>query len=115
MLHTRWKTFVITAILFRYKYRKHLPVVAAVGMLSGADGGGRNKAFYTIELYKSHYDCDVSYEELNDVLAEPLDPHKLGNYIKGVEDQLLKISTLKNTISMGYVNGLKKLVVYNLI
>ncbi len=76
--------------MFRHKYRKHLPVVAAVGMLSGSEGGGRNKAFMTVQLYKSLYDCDVSLEELNDVLDEPLDQQKLHNYIKGVERSVAK-------------------------
>lgn len=75
---------------FRHKYRNHLPVVATVGMLSGAEGGGRNKAFLTVQLYKTLYDCDVSLEELNDVLDEPLDQQKLQNYIKGVERSVAK-------------------------
>ncbi len=58
--------------------------------MKAADGGGRNKAFYTIELYKSHYDCDVSLEDINDVLAEQLNPHKLQNYIKGVVKSVAK-------------------------
>ena len=92
--------------IFRHRYRKHLPVVAAVGMLSGADGGGRNKAFYTIELYKSHYDCDVSLEDINDVLAEQLDPHKLQNYIKGVVRSVAKDKYTEEY----YLNGQRKWV-----
>ena len=92
--------------IFRHRYRKHLPVVAAVGMLSGADGGGRNKAFYTIELYKSHYDCDVSLEDINDVLAEQLDPHKLQNYIKGVVRSVAKDKYTEEY----YLNGIRKWV-----
>ncbi len=75
---------------FRHKYRKHLPVVASVGMLSGAEGGGRNKAFLTVQLYKTLYDCDVTLEELNKVLDEPLDQQQLQNYIKGVERSVAK-------------------------
>ena len=75
---------------FRHKYRKHLPVVASVGALSGAEGGGRNKAFLTVQLYKTLYDCDVTLEELNKVLDEPLDQQKLQNYIKGVERSVAK-------------------------
>ena len=75
---------------FRHKYRKHLPVVASVGALSGAEGGGRNKAFLTVQLYKTLYDCDVTLEELNKVLDEPLDQQQLQNYIKGVERSVAK-------------------------
>jgi hypothetical protein len=77
---------------FRHKYRKHLPVVASVGALSGAEGGGRNKAFLTVQLYKTLYDCDVTLEELNKVLDEPIkeDDPKLRNYIKGVEKSVAK-------------------------
>ena len=91
--------------IFRHRYRKHLPVVAAVGMLSGADGGGRNKAFYTIELYKSHYDCDVSLEDINDVLAEKLDPHKLQNYIKGIVRSVAKDKYTEEYYRLWIVTG----------
>ena len=78
--------------IFRHKYRKHLPIVAAVGMLEGKKGGGRNKGFLTVHLYKTLYDVDVSLEDLNNYIDEPFETGsiKLQNYIKGVERSVAK-------------------------
>jgi hypothetical protein len=75
---------------FRHKYRKHLPIVASVGMLEGAKGGGRNKGLMTVELYRTLYDVDVSLEEINKFFDKPLLEDKLLNYIKSVQKSVAK-------------------------
>ncbi|WP_440634294.1 primase-helicase family protein [Candidatus Pelagibacter sp. HIMB1746] len=50
---------------FRYKYRSHPIVVAAVGMTGKGEVGSRSKALFNVALYKKHFECDVSLEELN--------------------------------------------------
>ena len=77
--------------LFRYKYRQHKLVSTCAGALSGANGGGRNKAMWCVELYRNLFDCDVTLEELNEVFDEKItDYKKLHSYIKGVEKSVAK-------------------------
>jgi len=89
---------------FRHKYRNHLPIVAAVGMLEGAEGGGRNKGFMNVELYKKIYDVDVSLEDINKVIDKPLDANKLQKYIKGVQRSVAK----EKMDEQWYLNGRRK-------
>ena len=50
---------------FRHKYRSHPVVVASVGMTGKGEVGSRSKALFNVALYKKHFECDVSLEELN--------------------------------------------------
>jgi len=59
---------------FRYKYREHPVVVASVGMTGKGEVGSRSKALFNVALYKKHFECDVSLEELNSHFQTPLEP-----------------------------------------
>src|SRR6056300_103297 len=59
---------------FRYKYRDHPVVIASVGMTGKGEVGSRSKALFNIALYKKHFECDVSLEELNSQFETPLEP-----------------------------------------
>ena len=58
----------------RYKYREHPVVVASVGMTGKGEVGSRSKALFNVALYKKHFECDVSLEELNSHFQTPLEP-----------------------------------------
>jgi len=63
----------LNQFFFRYKYRAHPIVVASVGMTGKGEVGSRSKTLFEIALYKRHFDCDVSLEELNKHFQSPLD------------------------------------------
>ena len=61
---------------FRHKYRQHKLIVACVGMIGKGEQGSRSKTLYAVALYKKHFECDVSLEELNENFETPLDERK---------------------------------------
>ncbi len=75
---------------FRIKYKNHPIVVASVGMIGKGDEGSRRKAIFCVLLYKKHFKCDVSIEELNKNFATPLDEIQLGKDIKHSENSIEK-------------------------
>jgi len=61
---------------FRHKYRNHPIVVSGVGIGGGGKDGSRGNHIYYVTLYKKHFDCDVSLEEVNKNYSTPLDERK---------------------------------------
>ena len=58
---------------YRHKYRSHPIIVASVGMTGKGEVGSRSKALFNVALYKKHFECDVSLEELNQNFQTPLE------------------------------------------
>ena len=75
---------------FRIKYKDHPIVVASIGMLGKGKNGSRRKAIFCTLLYKKHFDCDVSIEELNKNFGNSLDPDQLQKDIRHCEQSIEK-------------------------
>ena len=59
-------------------------------MLGKGDGGSRRKAIFCVLLYKKHFDCDVTIEELNKNFADPLKADQLQKDITHCEKSVSK-------------------------
>ena len=91
----------LNQFFFRHKYRNHRMVVAAVGMIGKGEQGSRSKALFDVELYKKHFNCDVTLEEVNENFKEPLSYDK---FIK--EKRHVEKSACKDTYDVQYyLNG----------
>jgi len=74
----------LNQFFFRYKYRAHPVVVASVGMTGKGEVGSRSKALWNVALYKKHFECDVTLEELNKNFDTPLDEFSYNTELKHV-------------------------------
>jgi len=86
---------------FRIKYKNHPLVVASIGMIGKGEEGSRRKAIFCVLLYKRHFECDVTIEELNKNFATPLDEIQLAKDIKHSNNSIEKSKYNKEY----YLNG----------
>ena len=94
---------------FRIKYKDHPIVVSTIGMLGKGDGGSRRKAIFCVLLYKKHFDCDVTIEELNENFAEPLEKTQLQKDITHCEQSVSKEQYNKEYYLKGEATWIKSL------
>ena len=87
--------------IFRYKYRNHPIVVSGVGIGGGGADGSRGNHLYYLQLYKKHFECDVSLEEMNYQYGVPLDDRKFASE----ERHVLKSVEKDNYNKEYYLNG----------
>ena len=73
---------------FRIKYKDHPIIVASIGMIGKGEEGSRRKAIFCTLLYKNHFDCDVSIEELNKNFQTPLDETQLQKDIQHSKESI---------------------------
>ena len=94
---------------FRIKYKDHPIVVASIGMLGEGKDGSRRKAIFCVLLYKKHFDCDVSIEELNKNFAKPLDDVQLQKDIIHCEGSVKKDQYTKEYYQKGEANWIRSI------
>jgi hypothetical protein len=83
---------------FRAKY-KHIPLIVSS---VGAKQGGRNKALFSISLYKKHYpECTASLEEINKHFNEPMNDREFYNELKNCEKSAFKEEYTKEYLLKG--------------
>ncbi len=87
--------------IFRHKYRNHPIIVAGVGIEGGGVNGSRGNHLYYCELYKKHFECDVSLEEINQYYGTPLNDFKFNSEQKHVLKSIQKDNYNKEY----YLNG----------
>ena len=91
----------IKQFIFRYKYRNHPIVVAGVGIDGGGPDGSRGNHIYYVQLYKKHFECDVSLAEVNKNYGTPLSEFKFNEEVKRTSKSVEKDNYNKEY----YLNG----------
>ena len=91
----------IKQFIFRYKYRNHPIVVAGIGIGGGGKDGSRGNHLYYVQLYKKHFDCDVSLKEINKNYGETLSELKFN----AEEKHVLQSVEKENYNKEFYLNG----------
>ena len=91
----------LSQFFFRHKYRNHPIVVAGVGIDGGGTDGSRGNHIYYVKLYKKHFDCDVSLEEVNQNYGTSLSEKKFGEEDRHTDKSIEKDNYNKEY----YLNG----------
>jgi len=91
----------IKQFIFRYKYRNHPIVVSGIGINGGGPDGSRGNHIYYVQLYKRHFDCDVSLEEINKNYGTSLSEFKFNDEVTRTTKSVEK----ENYNKEFYLNG----------
>ena len=80
---------------YRYKFRKHPLIVAAIGQVSGR----RHKALFNVGVYLKHNKLDTDLYELNKYFNPPLPDDELQHQIDSAKKEKYNLDHLKRNLS----------------
>ena len=98
----------LSQFFFRYKYRNHPIVVSGIGINGGGKDGSRGNHIYYVKLYKKHFECDVSLEEVNENYGTSLSEKKFNEEDRRTDKSIEKDNYNKEYYLNGQPGWIKK-------